>query len=139
MSELSYPVLKITPKFIRGGIPSKEKLRIVGERNFDAGCFDNTYLIDSSGYKYRVLSAKRARLTFNPLNIFREYRTIWVDLELSAPGKLNIDQIREEILSILLLHPNWYQNYNETEQSLREKFSEARTVKELVNKISIYP
>ncbi|MEK8015521.1 MAG: hypothetical protein VSS75_001550 [Candidatus Parabeggiatoa sp.] len=138
MQKLSYPVLKYTPRFIRGGISSPKELLVVGEKNFEQGCFDDAIIIDSSGYKYRVLSAKKDKLTWDPCNLFKEYRSIWVSLELSSPSKRNLDIHRKELLNFLLLHPKWYERYDETEQSLRKELFEARTMKELINTISIY-
>ena len=138
MRELKFPVLKYTPKFIRGGIQTGRDLLVVGERNFEQGCFDAATIIDASGYKYQVLSATRKGLTWNPLNVFRAYRTILVDLELSNPDKLNADQVREEIFGVLFSHPKWYRRYFETEQSIRAKLDNAKTVTHLINSISVY-
>lgn len=139
MPGLNYPVLKITKKFIRGSISSPKELLVVGEKNFVHGCFDNACIIDASGCKYRVLSAEKGRRTCSLFNLFKKYRTIWVCVKLSEPEKYNVDRLREQVLGLLCSHPGWYKHYGETEDSLRSKFSGARTVKELINSISIYP
>lgn len=138
MLELNYPVLKLTKDFIRGSISSPKDLLVVGEINFEQGCFDDAILIDASGCVYRVVSAKKNKWTWNPWNLFKGYRTIWVSLELSDQEKHNLDHIREELLSLILRHPKWYKRFGESEQSLREKFSNARTIKELIDSVSLY-
>lgn len=139
MPKLNYPVLLLTPKYVIGGISSPKKLLVVGEINFEQGCFEDATIIDASGYEYRVLSAKKIKWTWNPWNLFKVYRSIWVNLELSEPEKHNLDHIREKLLNVLLVHPKWYTRYSETEQSLRKKLFDVRTVKELIDSISIYP
>lgn len=138
MLELNYPVLKLTNRFVRGSISSPRELLVVGEINFEHGCFDDATLIDATGCMYRVISAKKSKWTWNPWNVFKGYRTIWVNLELSDPEKHDLDHIRDVLLTFLLLHPKWYKRFGETEQGLRKKLSDARTVKQLINSISIY-
>ncbi|MEW5683226.1 MAG: hypothetical protein AB1780_12675 [Pseudomonadota bacterium] len=120
-------------------ILSPKELLVVGELNYERGCFNNTYILDSSGCKYRVLKAEKLKWTLSPWNLFKAYRTIWVSLELSKPELQNIDTAREEILSLLFKNPEWYKKYDETERSLEEKLLAARTMSELISMISIYP
>lgn len=136
---MHYPVLQYTPTYITGGIQTPKELLVVGERNWLQGCLENAVIIDSSGHKYHVLSSTRKRWTWNPWNVFPGYRTIWVEIELSEPEKLNLDSVRQELLDHLLAHPKWYRHYHENEESLRMKFNEARTMRELINSISVYP
>lgn len=139
MLELNYPVLKYTPKFIRGSIQTEKDLLIVGEKNLDEGCFRNAVIIDSCGFKFDVLSAKKRRLTLNPFNVFYEYRTVWVDIDIAFSKKMNIEEIKNEILEVLLSNPSWYRKYGETERDLRLKFDKLDNIKEVIEKISIYP
>ena len=139
MQELIYPVLQYTDKYIIGSIQKPKNLLVVGAKNIEEGCFHNAIIIDSSGAKYRVLSANIARLTWDPWNVFFRYRTVWVELELSDKECLSLDEIKKEIFDLLKKNKKWYKRYGETEKILYKKFEDIKTIKELINKISIYP
>lgn len=148
MSELKFPVLIYTPHYLIGSILDEKKLHIVSEKKLAGGCFYNGVVIDSSGARYRIISAKKKEvpaLTF--LNVIKamigwsswDSKPVWAELELSFTKKLNLDAIKSEILELLLKNKNWYSKHDHTKHSISALFDDARTLEDLINKISIYP
>jgi hypothetical protein len=131
-----------------GGISDEKKLHIVSEKKLADGCFDNGVVIDSSGARYRILSARKKEL---PSLIFQHVvkaalgwdkwgsKSVWAELELSLTSKLDLDSTKSEILGLFLKNKSWYSKYGYTERSISAFVDDAKTIADLVNKISIYP
>lgn len=148
MSELKFPVLVYTPRYLMGSISDEKQLHIVSEKKLAGGCFDNGVVIDSCGARYRIISAKKKEVsTLSFLHIVKAIvgwdswgsKPVWAELEFSFTKKLNLDAIKSEILALLLENKSWYSKYGHTKQSISALVDDARTVEDLINKISIYP
>ncbi|MFW1849573.1 hypothetical protein ACG9XR_03185 [Acinetobacter guillouiae] len=136
---LNYPIVIKSNKYIEGNILNERNLIYVGENNFINGCFNNSIIIDSSGYEYKILSAKKEKLIFSIWNLFPQYRSIKVSLELSKPKKKNLDDIKKELTELFLNNPKWFKNSDFSQTQAIELFiNEARTVKELIKNISVW-
>ncbi|MCS4298241.1 MULTISPECIES: hypothetical protein [Acinetobacter] len=136
---LNYPIVIKSNKYIEGNILNERNLIYVGENNFINGCFNNSIIIDSSGYEYKILSAKKEKLIFSIWNLFPQYRSIKVSLELSKPKKKNLDEIKKELTELFLNNPKWFKNSDFSQTQAIELFiNEARTVKELIKNISVW-
>lgn len=136
---LNYPIAIKSNKYIEGNISNESDLLIVGENNFINGCFNNSVIIDSSGNEYKILSAKKEKLIFSIWNLFPQYRSIKVSLELSKPKKKNLDEIKKELRDLFLKNPKWFKNSDFSQAQAIELFiNEARTVKELIENISVW-
>lgn len=136
---LNYPIVIKSNKYIEGNILNERNLIYVGENNFINGCFNNSIIIDSSGYEYKILSAKKEKLIFSIWNLFPQYRSIKVSLELSKPKKKNLDEIKKELTELFLNNPKWFKNSDFSQKQAIELFiNEARTVKELIKNISVW-
>jgi hypothetical protein len=138
MQQLTYPVLKYTPRFLRGRLRNERDLLVVGERNLQEGCFKDCVLIDSDANRYRVASARQIRWTWNPWNLFPVYRTVWVDLELSDPQKMDLDSVKREVLE-LLLKKRWYTRAHYGRTEIEELINTAPSVPELIDRLSVFP
>lgn len=133
MQSLNYPVMLISPNYLVGKIISEKELTIVGEVQYEKGCFDNCYIIDSKGCKYSVVSTSKIKKLFSIFNYNKFYRKVLVFLELSESINVNFDEFRELILD-MIIKQHWYGEdigiSNETE--LRAWFSEADSFKKLI-------
>jgi hypothetical protein len=148
VSELKFPVLVYTPHYLMGSISNKNKLHIVSEKKLAGGCFDNGVVVDSSGARYRIISVNKKELhSLTLLHVLKAIvgwdswnsKPVWAELELSLTGKLNLEGIKSEILGVLKKNKKWYLKYDYTEHSISTLVNDARTVKDLINRISIYP
>lgn len=138
-AQITYPCLKYTNTSVVGNKKNENDLLVVGENNFIKGCFSNSTIIDSSGYEYKILSAKKEKLILSIWNLFPQYRSIKVSLELSKPKKKNLDEIKKELTDLFLKNPKWFKNSDFSQVQAIELFiNEARTVKELIENISVW-
>jgi hypothetical protein len=137
--EIKYPVVEWTPLFVRGSIQTPRQLLVVGERQLRRGCFADASIVDADGNKYRVLSARIRRRTFSLWNLFAEYRTVWVTLDLQFECRLSLGELRDEVVRLILKNPTWAQHHDETPDQIRKKLSEPTTLAALINRISVYP
>lgn len=139
VDELQYPVVVITPNYILGSIENAKQLTTVGQINLERGCFDGAVIVDSAGNRYVINGARMVRPTFNPWNVFKKYRTVIVELGLSNPQQMSLDQLRADVVELILKHPKWHRHYGETASDIERKFSHQNSIAELIRAISIYP
>ncbi|MNM33703.1 hypothetical protein D3C81_443350 [compost metagenome] len=144
----------ISNKYIAGNIRNEDDLCQASESKFDAGCFNKCTILDSSGEKYNIISSTKKNLY--ELNIvhflklffinmgghylsFSNDKTIWVTFNLSSPEKKNLDEIKKELTDLFLKNPKWFKNSDFSQAQAIELFiNEARTVKELIENISVW-
>lgn len=70
---------------------------------------------------------------------FSNDKTIWVTFNLSSPEKKNLDEIKKELRDLFLKNPKWFKNSDFSQAQAIELFiNEARTVKELIENISVW-
>lgn len=138
MRQLTYPVLQYTSRYLRGRIQRERDLLVVGERNLQEGCFENCTLVSSDGNRYRVLSARKLRWTCNPWNIFPRYRTVWVDLDLSEPEKVDLDTIKREVLD-LLVKKRWYARAHYSRTDIEDLVNSATSLPDLITRLTVFP
>jgi len=149
---INYPVVLYTNKYIRGMVKNENSLFVASGVSIDTGYFDNGVIIDSNCNRYEVLAVKKVPFyKFSFLRALKLYfinwgfigttkELSWADITLSAPQRCKLNDIKKELLNVLLSHPKWYSHYQqETEVSIKEYFKEAKTIEELINNISIYP
>ena len=139
VDQIRFPVVLFTRDYIVGSIESAKQLTTVGQMQFEGGCFENAVIADSAGNKYLIRDAQVRRLTLNPWNVFRKYRAVIVNLTLSDPERIHLDQLRNEIVDLILEHPKWHRSYGETESDVREKFSGQDSAADLIRAVSVYP
>ncbi|CAJ0563720.1 MULTISPECIES: hypothetical protein [Gammaproteobacteria] len=136
---IKFPVMQITPKFIMGSILNEGQLLTVGEQNLRKGCFNDCYIVDSDGNKFKVISAhisKRERV-FRLLNIFPLYRIVKVDIELSDAKKTNLDDFKNEVVAKIKKN-KWMKSSDESESEVFQYLYEAKSFEELICRVGIY-
>lgn len=124
----------IAPKYIWGKINSEKQLTTVGELQFEKGCFDNCFIIDSKGCKYEVISANALKRKFSIFNYKKKYRSVIVRLELSDPKLLNLEKTKEDIANIIVKN-KWFGSEIgvSNEKKSKEWIGETSSFKELVS------
>jgi hypothetical protein len=151
MLTLNYPVLRYTPKYIIGGLSTENAFCTASQKKLNAGCFKQGIVIDSGGAKYQIISAKERE--FKELNLGQSVlfclesinyflsgdKNVLIDFELKLLAHLNLDEVRQEVLSIFISHPRWLSKCGESQKSIRKELNQAKSLSELINMISIYP
>lgn len=136
---LRYPVLTICPRYIMGRTLTEKELLVVGEVNLKKGCFDGCILIDAEGRRFKILSASIRKKIFGLWSaIFPEYRTVWVDLELSEPERVSLEDVKKEVLGHLI-PKKWYRSSDDTAETITAYVEQALSIEELINKIVLFP
>lgn len=133
MQSLNYPVMLVSPNYILGQIVSKKKLVTVGEIQYEKGCFDDCYIIDSKGCKYEVISASKIKRILSFFNYNKSYRNIMVSLKLSEPKNINFEECKKCILN-MVVDNHWYGKdigVND-ESEVHDWFSDVNGFKELI-------
>lgn len=139
VNQIQFPAVLFTRDYIVGSIESARQLTTVGQARFEGGCFKNAVIADSAGNRYLVQDAQVRRPTLNPWNVFRKYRTVIVDLTLSDPEKIQFEQLRKEIIDLILNHPKWHRGYGESKSDIQKKFASQDSASELIRAVSVYP
>lgn len=101
LRQLKYPVLLYSPRYVLGRIDSEKELRVVGEKNFAEGCFENASIVDSGGFKSNVLDARIERWVRSIWSLFPQYRYVWVALELSEPKKIELNHLKKDLINLI--------------------------------------
>ena len=101
LRQLKYPVLLYSPRYILGRIGSEKELRVVGEKNFSEGCFENVSIVDSCGFQSNVLDAHIERWVRSIWSLFPQYRYVWVALELSEPKKIELSDLKQDLINLI--------------------------------------
>jgi hypothetical protein len=148
LSELQFPLLVYTPRYLMGGVSNKKQLHVVSGKKLTAGCFDNGVVIDSTGARYRILSSNKKEVpSLTILHIIKaifgwdrwDSKPVWAELEINFTNQLNLDSMKTEILDIFFENKTWYSKYGHTKLSISALVEDATTIEDLITRISIYP
>lgn len=150
----NFPLLIKGPLAVIGNISNEDQLSYLNEKEVDKYGFENVTFIDSSGYEYEILSFDKKNISNLPFKkflkiIFKNFgghyldskknKGVWVEFNLSSPRKRNLDEIKKELTDLFLKNPQWFKNSDFSPAQAIELFiNEARTVKELIENISVW-
>lgn len=142
---IGFPCLLYTPRFIIGSIADEKQLTRAGKAQVERKCFDSGVIVDKTGKKFAIAKYRVSKsgpwnlYNYFPDRIFDDYKSVVVDMEISLLEKKNLDMLKEEI-SELVIKNKWYKSTMEgTKEAFMAHIDCARTVQELINKISVYP
>lgn len=136
---------------MEGGLATEHLFCTASQKKLNAGCFKQGIVIDSGGAKYQIISARQrefkelnlgqaAMFCLESINYFLSGdKNVSVDFELKLLANLNLDEVRQEVLEILISHLRWLSKYGESKKSIKKELNQAKSLSELITMISIYP
>lgn len=145
----NFPVIVYCSEYLLGNLDS-EKFHIVSERKYEEGLFQNCFIIDSSGNLFKIKSTIKNSLTSKGIFYALKYslknldslgtgKKVYITFDVSSPKKKNLDEIKKELKDLFLKNPKWFKNSDFSQAQAIELFiNEARTVKELIENISVW-
>lgn len=139
MSQLpmQFPVLRMNESHIMRFNSPVELVRMT-RKYFELGLFARgTYFIDSLGDKYLLKSVNIKRRSWHISYWFAPSPAIIVDIALEAPIPLTLDEIKENVINLVIKN-GWYRQGSETEHSFRSSFVEFQSITQLIDNISFY-
>jgi hypothetical protein len=106
--------------------------------SLDRGAYGpGTYIIDSDGRKYRVLGVTRLRKSRSVLDLLSPHPWWLIDVHLDDAVLVSLDDAKHDIES-LVCDRRWHRQGDQSADQFRKYLADARTFKELIDKISFY-
>lgn len=144
-AKIDFPCLLYTHKFMQGNIADEKHLSRAGLVQVNNGCFDSGIIIDKSGSKYSIVrywpsNSKKPWNIYNifPKNVFDEYKSVFVDMDLKFLEKQNLDVIRNEVINLVVDRKWRLTTEGNTKQGFLSDLGGVRSMQELIEKISLY-
>lgn len=144
MRKIKFPVIIYDKNHIRGNIINNKELRMMGEEALNENYLLNGNIIDSEGVEYLITSIKLNKKLFNFWGILGGSNNVLVDFEIKKTKKLNLDKLKIFIINKIKSNPKWVKNAispsscYDTEDQIYEYIKSCRTVKELIEHISVF-
>jgi len=135
---ISYPVLRICPKFIQGQLNTKKDLFVVSEKKILQGCLLNCKIITSEGLVYQIINVSKEKRCWSLYDIlFYEEETIWINYEFKFIKELSLNDFKLECKKLLL--EKTYKVIKDDKVYLEKIIEKSSNFKSIIQSITIYP
>ncbi len=150
MQKLNYPVLVFNNCYIECNVLSERRLCMCTRETYETGFLDSFCVIDSSGFKYKVVSYQTSFrfyvLLANAIDAvltlfmrsFNQYYT-WIDFEFSEPEQITFEEAKGEILALFKKNPRWFKKSHENFKTIEEDLASYASLQDMIENIGWYP
>jgi len=134
-AKLNYPFLIWTGDFI-----AKDEKQLFAEKPYiEQGRFNGAKIIESTGTGYEILSSSVGRIYFDHVLaifdlIFPSARNYTVELELSEPEQLDLEQTKLDIVEFIIKNRWHHTGQVDNSEELLAPIRDAQSFAELVSK-----
>ncbi|ANE56672.1 hypothetical protein [Methylomonas sp. DH-1] len=134
---MKYPLLRLNKFHIRK-FQSENELKLMSQKYFDEGNFKvDTFFIDSSGFRYALIDVRKERNSLNPFRWFRSSPAIVVDIIVSQPVQLSLDNMKKTIFELVVKN-EWHRQGYQNESEFHDMIYAAKSYREIIDMISFY-